>query len=90
MAWNVEFTATAEKQLKRLDKKWQAVILDYLEDKVASLEDPRDRGKSLFRDKKGLWRYRIGNYRAICKIEDDKMLVIALATGHRKDVYDAP
>lgn len=88
MAWSVEFTLTAEKQLKKLDKKWQALILDYLEDDIATLDDPRSRGKALVGDKKGLWRYRVGDYRAICKIEDDHMVIIAVALGHRKNVYD--
>lgn len=88
MAWNVEFTATAEKQLKKLDRKWQSLILDYLEDEVAPLDNPRDKGKALLRDKKGLWRYRIGDYRAICKIEDELMVIVAVTVGHRKDVYD--
>jgi mRNA interferase RelE/StbE len=87
LAWNVEFTATAEKQLKKLDKKWQALILDYLEDEVASLENPRNRGKGLMHDKKGLWRYRVGDYRVVCKIEDALMVIIAVTIGHRKDVY---
>jgi mRNA interferase RelE/StbE len=88
LAWSVEFTLTAEKQLKKLDKKWQALILDYLEDDIATLDDPRSRGKALVGDKKGLWRYRVGDYRAICKIEDDHMVIIAVALGHRKNVYD--
>ena len=88
MAWNVEFTATAEKQLKKLDRKWQALILDYLEDEVTPLENPRTKGKALLRDKKGLWRYRVGDYRAICKIEDERMVIVAVTVGHRKDVYD--
>jgi len=60
LAWNVEFTATSEKRLKKLDRKRQVLILDYLEDEVAPLEDSRNKGKALLRDKKGLWRYRIG------------------------------
>lgn len=88
MAWNVEFTATAGKQLKKLDKKWQALILDYLEDEVAPLDNPRNRGKALLEDKKGLWRYRVGDYRAICKIEDELMVILAVTVGHRKDVYN--
>lgn len=88
MAWNVEFTLTAGRQLKKLDKKWQALIIDYLEDEVASLENPRTRGKALMGDKKGLWRYRIGDYRALCKIEDELLVIVAVTVGHRKDVYD--
>jgi len=88
LAWNVEFTATAGKQLKKLDKKWQALILDYLEDEVAPLDNLRNRGKALLEDKKGLWRYRVGDYRAICKIEDELMVILAVTVGHRKDVYN--
>lgn len=88
MAWNVEFTVTAEKQLKKIDRKWQALILDYLEDEIATLKNPLNKGKALLGDKKGLWRYRIGDYRAICKIEDDLMVIVAVTVGHRKDVYD--
>ena len=88
MAWNVEFTATAGKQLKKLDKQWQALILDYLEDEIAPLENPRNRGKALMGEKKGLWRYRIGDFRAVCKIEDELMVILAVTVGHRKEVYD--
>jgi len=82
LVWNVEFTTTAEKQLKKLDKKWQGLILDYLEDEVASMEDPRNKGKGLLRDKKGLWRYCIRDYRAICKMEADSMVILAVTVGH--------
>jgi mRNA interferase RelE/StbE len=88
LAWNVEFTETAGKQLQRLDKKWQALILDYLEDEIAPLENPRNKGKALMGDKRGLWRYRIGDYRVICKIEDELMVIVAVTVGHRKDVYE--
>jgi mRNA interferase RelE/StbE len=88
LAWSVELTATAEKQLKKLDRKWQALILDYLEDEVAPLEDPRVRGKGLTGDKKGLWRYRVGDYRILCEIFDNELLIIAVTIRHRKDVYE--
>jgi len=67
LAWNVELTATAEKQLKKLDRKWQGIILDYLEDEIADLSDPRSRGKGLVGDRKGIWRYRVGDYRILCR-----------------------
>ena len=54
MAWNVELTPIASKQLKKIDRRWQSEILDYLEDEIAVLDDPRNRGKPLSRDKKGL------------------------------------
>ena len=88
MAWNVELTETAEKQLVKLDKKWQTIILDYLEDEVAALDDPRTRGKGLVGDLKGLWRYRVGDYRIICRTLDDQLVIFAVTIGHRKDVYE--
>jgi mRNA interferase RelE/StbE len=87
LAWNVELTATAEKQLKKLDRKWRGIILDYLEDEIASLSDPRSRGKGLVGDKKGIWRYRVGDYRIPCQILDAELLIVAVTIRHRKDVY---
>ena len=87
MVWNVELTATALKQLKRIDRKWQSEILDYLEDEIAVLDNPRKRGKPLLRDKKGLWRYRVGDYRIICQILDKDLVLVVVTIGHRKNVY---
>ena len=87
MAWNVELTATAEKQLKKLDRTWQGTILDYLEDEIAGLGDPRSRGKGLVGDRKGLWRYRVGDYRILCEILDAELVIVAVTIRHRKDVY---
>ena len=88
MVWSVEFTATAEKQLKKIDRKWQGVILDYLEDEIAGLNNPRSRGKGLAGDKKGIWRYRVGDYRILCQILDAELVILAVTIGHRKDVYE--
>ncbi|MCK4541063.1 MAG: type II toxin-antitoxin system RelE/ParE family toxin [Spirochaetales bacterium] len=87
MAWNVKLTATVVKQLKKLDRKWQSVILDYLEDEIAALYDPRSRGKALSGDKKGLWRYRVGDYRLLCQILDSDLVIVAVTIGHRKNEY---
>ena len=87
MAWSVELTATAEKQLKKLDRKWQGIILDYLEDEIASLSDPRSRGKGLLGDRKGIWRYRVGDYRILCQILDAELVIVAVTIRHRRDVY---
>lgn len=87
MAWSVELTATAEKQLKKLDRKWQALILDYLEDEIAPLANPRTRGKALGGDKKGLWRYRVGDYRILCQILNAKVLIVVVTIAHRKKAY---
>jgi len=87
LAWSVDFTDTAIKALKKIDKKWQSKILDYLEDEIAALEDPRSRGKALVGDKKGFWRYRVGDYRVICKLFDSESVILAVTLGHRKKVY---
>ena len=60
MAWSVEFNDIAERQFCKLDRQWQKKILDYREDEIASLNDPRSRGKALTGNKGGLWRYRVG------------------------------
>ena len=86
--WRVEFLATAKCELKKLDKRWQLAILDYLEDEIAALENPRSRGKALVGDKQGLWRYRVADYRIICEIHDAELLIVAVTIGHRKNVYE--
>ena len=78
-AWNIELLDTAKRQLRKIDRHWQSAILDYLEDEIAVLDDPRTRGKVLHGDKQGIWRYRVGNYRILCEIVDDR-LVIAVIT----------
>ena len=86
--WRVEFLATAKRELKKLDKRWQLATLDYLEDEIAGLENPRSRGKALVGDKQGLWRYRVADYRIICEIHDAELLIVAVTIGHRKNVYE--
>jgi mRNA interferase RelE/StbE len=85
--WRVEISRTAEKQISKLDRVVQSSILQFLRENVQSAADPRQFGKPLRGDKKGLWRYRIGNYRIICDIQDDRVVVLVLLVGHRKDVY---
>ncbi len=86
MAWSVEFNETAKRQLRKLDRQWQRKMLDYLEE-IAALDDPRSRGKALTGSKQGLWRYRIGDYRIICRIEDEALVILAVELGHRREIY---
>lgn len=88
MTWSVEFDDTAAKELRKLDRHAQQEILHYFRERIATADDPRRFGKPLARDLKGLWRYRIRNYRMICTIEDAKLIGLVLRVGHRKDVYD--
>lgn len=87
MAWTVEFQRSAAKQLRALDRPIQRRILAYFRIQILPADDPRKLGKALSGDKGGLWRYRIGDYRAISKLEDDKLVVLVLEVGHRREVY---
>ncbi len=82
----IEYTETARKQLKKLDKTIQKRILDYM-DEVALLENPRSRGKALVENMRGLWRYRVGDYRVICEIQESRIIISVLKIGHRKNIY---
>lgn len=88
MVWKIEFLDTAKRELKKLDKRWQLVILDYLEDEIMNSDNPRNRGKALVGEKQGLWRYRVADYRIVCEIQDAELLIVAITVGHRKNVYD--
>ncbi len=85
--WKIEITRSAEKQIKKLGRAAQAAILRFLRERLLSAENPRQLGKPLQGEKGGLWRYRIGDYRLICDIQDEKITILVLRVGHRKDVY---
>lgn len=88
MTWTVEFDDAAAKELRKLDRQAQSDILRYLRERIATDEDPRRFGKPLSGELTGLWRYRVRNYRIICNIEDDKLIVLVVRVSHRKDVYE--
>jgi mRNA interferase RelE/StbE len=88
LAWTIEFSQTARRQIRRIDKLWQLRILQYLDAKVARRADPRSLGKPLRGDKHGFWRYRVGDYRIICQIEDNTLVILVVTLGHRGKVYD--
>lgn len=86
--WKVEFDDRARRELRKLDAKVQQAILRYLRQRIAVAEDPRRFGKPLRRNFAGLWRYRVEDYRLICRIEDERVVVLVLQVGHRRDVYE--
>ena len=89
MSWGYEFDARALKELGKLDRQAQKEIIRYLDSRIAKKnETPRRFGKALTGDLKGLWRYRVGDYRLICSVEDKRLVVLVLRVGHRRDVYD--
>jgi mRNA interferase RelE/StbE len=87
LAWKIEIARTAEKQIKKLDRVAQASIVGFLRKKVQPADDARQWGKALHGAKRGLWRYRVGDYRLVCDIQDEKIMVLVLEVGHRKDVH---
>jgi mRNA interferase RelE/StbE len=85
--WRIEITRTAERQIIKLDRPAQRSIQRFLRDRLTPADDPRQWGRPLHGEKRGLWRYRVGDYRLICDIQDEKITVLVLEVGHRKDVY---
>jgi mRNA interferase RelE/StbE len=88
LVWQIEITETAAKQLGKLDRQIQADIVRYLRERIATNDDPRRYGAPLRRELTGRWKYRVGAYRLICDIQDEKVLVLVLMVGHRGKIYD--
>jgi mRNA interferase RelE/StbE len=86
--WRVEFDRDAARDLRKLGAVAERAILRYLRQRIATAENPRRFGKPLTADLKGLWRYRVGNYRIVAAIEDDRFVVLIVTVGHRREVYD--
>ncbi len=87
MTWTIEYTRSAETQLRKLDKQIARRILDYMEKRVATLEDPRSLGKALTGPLGGLWRYRVNDCRVICEIRDKRLLILVVKIGNRIEIY---
>lgn len=83
---NIEFSPLDEKQFLKLDKQIQRQIQKFVL-QLKNLENPRSRGKALVGNLSHLWRYRVADYRLICDIQDEKILVTILRIGHRKEIY---
>ena len=88
MIWKIEYGAGAVKELEKLDKASARRIIDYLDKRVAKLDNPRSLGKALTGPLGAFWRYRVGDYRVICDIKDNKITVLVIRIGDRKDVYE--
>ena len=88
MVWIIKYTESSSKQLKKLDKQTALRVLDYMDERVAVLADPRSLGKSLKGPKMGeYWRYRVGDIRLICNILDGQMTVLVIEIGNRREIY---
>lgn len=88
MKYKVILTEDAKKQLKRLDRYTAKLITAWLRKNLEDCENPRIHGKGLTSNRAGQWRYRIGDYRVIAEIDDNKIIILVLNIGHRKNIYD--
>lgn len=86
-AWQVEFDRAAVRDLRKLGAEAERLVLRYLRERIAGADDPRRFGHALTGDLKGLWRYRVGDYRIVAQIEDDRFVVLVVTIGHRREVY---
>ena len=86
--WKVVFSQTGEKELSKLSHQQQSLIRSYLYTKVLGLEHPKLFGKALRNNKKGLWRYRVDKFRIICKLEENKLIILIVAIAKRDVVYE--
>ena len=88
MNWKIEFTPEAEKTLTHLGREAERRILKFMRERVSKLEDPRTIGESLKGSRfSGLWRYRAGDYRILCEIQDKMIRILVVLVGHRSDIY---
>ncbi|HRK79552.1 MAG TPA: type II toxin-antitoxin system RelE/ParE family toxin [Thiobacillus sp.] len=88
MAWQIELSETAEKQLAKLDKPVAKRLLGFMRERLASLDDPRSIGQALRGSELGeFWKYRVGDWRLICQIKDAKIQITVVRLGNRREVY---
>ncbi|MFC0339146.1 mRNA interferase RelE/StbE [Kushneria avicenniae] len=87
MAWQIELTGDARKQLQKMGHTDAKRIRDYLRERLQPLEDPRQLGKPLKGNMGELWRYRVGDYRLIASLEDDRVCILIVRIGHRREIY---
>ena len=88
MPWTIKYTESVQRQLKKLDKSAALRVLDYMDERIGILADPRSTGKNLVRPRMGsYWRYRVGDLRVICDIQDQTVVIMVIEIGHRREVY---
>ena len=85
--WQIEYAEKATRELLKIDRQAAKKIKKYLDERIATDEDPRRFGEALAENLAGLWKYRIGDYRVIVEIQDERVVVLVLRVGHRSKVY---
>jgi mRNA interferase RelE/StbE len=87
MSWRLHYSDKARKQLQKLDSTKRAIILSWMDKNIDGCENPRNHGKGLVSNHSGEWRYRIGDFRVLCEIKDNRLIVLAFNIEHRSKVY---
>lgn len=87
MVWRIDYSDTALKKLRKLDRETSRAIVDYLDDRIALSADPRIFGKPLTGSLKGRWRFRVGDYRIVCSFKSERLVVLVIDLGHRREIY---
>lgn len=87
MAWKIKITETALKEIKKLGPQAAKLIFDFLNQRLAQVDNPSGIGEELKHDLSGYWRYRVGEWRLICELKEDLLIVFVLRAGHRRNVY---
>lgn len=87
MIYRVETTARFDREFKKLDRYTQRMLKAWIKKHLVDCTDPRQYGKGLTANKKGQWRYRIGDYRLLCQIQNAALIILALSVGHRREIY---
>jgi mRNA interferase RelE/StbE len=87
VAWTLEYARSVRKSVEKLDPQTRNRIRDFIENRIAVLDNPREPGKPLKGHLATFWRYRVGDYRIICDVQDHRLVVLVVEVGHRGDVY---
>ncbi|MBS5433215.1 MAG: type II toxin-antitoxin system RelE/ParE family toxin [Firmicutes bacterium] len=87
MSFRVETTARFDREFRKLDRYTQRMIKSWIDKNLEGCADPRQHGKGLTANRSGQWRYRIGDYRLLCDIQDERLVILALEIGHRRAIY---
>lgn len=87
MSYKVEYSKNAQKQIRKMDQYTKVLLMNWITKNLVDCDDPREHGKQLKGNLKNQWRYRVGNYRILCEIEDERLIILVINVGHRKEIY---
>ncbi|MEE0988246.1 MAG: type II toxin-antitoxin system RelE/ParE family toxin [Kandleria vitulina] len=87
MRYRIETTERFDREFRKLDRYTQRMVKAWIDRNISETDNPRQHGKGLSANRRGQWRYRIGDYRLLCEIQDDRLVILALTIGHRREIY---